>query len=502
MKKIYIILLLVLSFIVFQSCSDSKSKKNSIIVEDILNNSESFYYIDFKNYPLKNKQLPIGIFDSGIGGLTVLDAIIKSDNFNNQSHSIEQSGDGKIDFINESFIYLGDKANMPYGEYSGNNKTDLLKEHIIKDVQFLLGNKYYSTSTSTIYESDKAPIKAIVIACNTATAYGKTDIENFIKTAGLNLKVIGVIGAGVRGALENIGKDENATIGIFATAGTVASNGYPNTVVEQKELLNYNGDIITFQQAGFGLAAAIDGEKDYLDNTLTSISKSYRGPSFTNTNAIVDRAILHRYNFDFSNNQILYNGSQENPTDIQINSVSNYIRYHVISFLEKIKNSDAKTKLKSVILGCTHYPFFENEFNDVFKYAYNYSENGVFVYRDFMEAEIRLVDPAINTAKELYSFLNSNNLFNDGNINDSKFYISVPNHANKTIELKDKLNFTYNYKYGRNAGEIQEYVKIVPFSDSTISSDLMARLETEIPFTYSLIKNFTAANKLHSVETK
>ena len=40
------------------------------------------YYIDFKNYPTKNRKLPIGIFDSGTGGLTVLDAIIKSDNFN------------------------------------------------------------------------------------------------------------------------------------------------------------------------------------------------------------------------------------------------------------------------------------------------------------------------------------------------------------------------------------------------------------------------------------
>ncbi len=337
MKKIFVILFL--SLIGFQSCSDSKSQKSSPIVEDILNNSKSFYYIDFKNYPSKNKKLPIGIFDSGTGGLTVLDAIVNSDNFINATHKADSKGDNKIDFLEESFIYLGDKANMPYGEYSGNNNTPLLKEHIIKDAQFLLGNKYYSLQNSEKYNTDKKQIKALVIACNTATAYGKQDIEKFVKQSNLDMKVIGVIGAGVRGALENISINEDATIGIMATAGTVASKGYPNTVTEQTEKLNYSGKILSFQQAGIGLAAAIDGEEDYLDPTLKTVRKSYRGPSFTNTKSLIDKSILSRYNFDFSNNQILYSGDKNNPTEIQLNSVDNYIKYYVISLLEKIRET-------------------------------------------------------------------------------------------------------------------------------------------------------------------
>lgn len=495
MKKHFALFILIAFLYGITSCTKIEVESNNSIQTEILNNKNSFFYIDFKNYPSKNKKLPIGIFDSGTGGLTVLDAILNSDNFNNNSHKAEKAGDKKIDFLSESFIYLGDKANMPYGEYAGNNKTDLLKEHIIKDVQFLLGNKYYSTQNSSDLKTDKASVKAIVIACNTATAYGKNDIENFIKEAGLDLKVIGVIGAGVRGALENIDTNSNATIGIMATAGTVASNGYPNTVVEQKNNLNYSGDIITFQQAGIGLAAAIDGEKDYLDESLTSIRKNYRGPSFTNKNASIDKTILSRYDFDFSNNQILFSGSNDTPTEIQLNSINNYIKYHVISLLEKIKISNNKIKLKSVILGCTHYPFFTDNFNNVFKYAYNYKENNKFVYRDYMEKEIALVDPAINTAKELYTYLDENDLYNDGNIRDSEFYISVPNLKNKNNELRDEKNFTYEYKYGRNHGEIQEYVKRVPFSDSTISSELMERLKVQIPFTYSLINNYTNSNK-------
>ena len=495
MKNFLIISLSLFFVIGFLSCSNNNDQNNTPIENEILNDDDSFFYIDVKNYPVKNKKLPIGIFDSGTGGLTVLDAMINSDNFNNQSHTPEISGDKKIDFLNESFIYLGDKANMPYGEYSGKNKTDLLKEHIIKDVQFLLGNKYYSSQNAEDYSTDKSNVKAIVIACNTATAYGKKDIEEFIKKSGLDIKVIGVIGAGVRGALEKMDKMEDAAIGILATAGTCASNGYPNTVAEQKFNLNYFGNIITFQQAGIGLAAAIDGEKDYLDVSLTAVRNDYRGPSFTNPNALIDKGILQRYNFDYSNNKILFNGNVENPTEIQINSIDNYIKYHVVSLLETIKNSKSKIKLKSVILGCTHYPFFMDNFKNEFRSAYNYKENGVFVYRNFMEENIELVDPAINTAKELYVYLNENNLFNTGNIENSEFYISVPNPTNKNNKFANSLNFTYEYKYGRNSGEIQEYVKNVPFSDSTISNDLMERLKEQIPFTYSLIKNYTNLNK-------
>ncbi len=107
-----------------------------------------------------------------------------------------------------------------------------------------------------------------------------------------------------------------------------------------------------------------------------------------------------------------------------------------------------------------------------------------------MEKEIALVDPAINTAKELYTYLNENKLFNNGDIKESQFYISVPNLENPNNKLKDSLNFTYEYKYGRKNGEIQEYVKVVPFSVETLTPELLKRLENQIPFTYSLINRY------------
>jgi len=490
MKKLLFATAIVLFGIL--GCGGNSDSGNKTIQDVILNDPGSFFYINFKNYSQNNPGLPIGIFDSGTGGLTVLDAILNSDNFNNKTH--EKKKDGKIDFLSESFIYFGDKANMPYGEYAGNHKTGLLKEHVIKDVQFLLGNKYYLSQKAENYLTDKRPVKAIVIACNTATAYGKIDVEKFLKRTGLDMKVIGVIGAGVRGALENIAKDEDAAIGIMATAGTVASNGYPETVEEQKKKLHYTGKIITFQQAGVGLAAAIDGEEDYLNKSVDSVRENYRGPSFINKIALIDKSILKRYNFDYSGNNILYTGNRENPEEIQLNSVKNYIHYHVISLLEKIRKTETTNKLKSIILGCTHYPFFKKDFGDVLQYAYNYKESGKYVYRNFMEKNVTLVDPAINTAKELYTYLNNHHLFNNGNLSDSRFFISVPNLANKNIQLKDSLNFIYIYKYGRKAGEIQQYVKNVPFSKRNLSPALLERLKVKIPLTYKLIQENMVEN--------
>ena len=94
-----------------------------------------------------------GVFDSGTGGLTVLNSILELDEFNNISHS--PGSDGLADFDSEHFIYLADEANMPYGRYNGEGKADFLRELVIKDVRFLLGNSYYTSPGDSIEKDDK-----------------------------------------------------------------------------------------------------------------------------------------------------------------------------------------------------------------------------------------------------------------------------------------------------------------------------------------------------------
>ena len=156
-----------------------------------------------------------------------------------------------------------------------------------------------------------------------------------------------------------------------------------------------------------------------------------------------------------------------------------------------------KNKLKSIVLGCTHYPYLTTEINRVIKELYDYkNEVGTYVYRDFMIEKVQLVDPSANTAKELFEYLVAESLFNpNGNSTSSEFYVSVPNKGNKKIQINKEGSFLYDYKYGRNAGEIQEYTKSVPFSRNTISEDILNRLNSKIPNLYQLIRIFNTTNE-------
>lgn len=485
--------LLLLSIIVLACNSENVSKKN--IVETILTEKNSYYYVDVENYPTENRSLPVGVFDSGTGGLTVLDAILNYDKFDNGLNTFLPKGDNKRDFDREGFVYFGDHANMPYGEYEANKNTALLKEHVIKDVQFLLGNKYYQSPASKNYMNDKSQVKAIVIACNTATAFGKKDIEKFLEKAKLNIKVIGVIGAGVRGALSTINKSEDASIAVMATAGTVSSMGYVESINEQKVLLAYSGNLVVFQQAGIGLAGAIDGAKDYILNNASIPRTDYRGPSFNHSAAKINKKILRRYNFDFAGSKMLFAGSLENPDELQINSIENYISYHVVSLMEQILTNKNAPLLKTVILGCTHYPFYSDLFEKKFTELYNYKENGEYIYRKYMSEKINFIDPAENTSKELYEYLYSNNLFTDISNPNHEFYISQPNVLNESVTINEAGDFTYDYKYGRKPGNITEYVKCIPFSKKNLSQDVIEMLSTKTPLTFKYIVDFNRNNK-------
>ena len=75
-------------------------------------------------------EAPIGVFDSGLGGLTVLERLLDVDQVNNATGLY--GPDGVPDLARERFVYLGDQANMPYGDYAAEGKSDYLRELILK----------------------------------------------------------------------------------------------------------------------------------------------------------------------------------------------------------------------------------------------------------------------------------------------------------------------------------------------------------------------------------
>ena len=129
--------------------------------------------------------LPIGIFDSGVGGLTVYRALHDR-------------------LPNEHFVYLGDTARVPYGTKS----LATVERYAIENSQFLATHG----------------IKMLVVACNTASAVALPKIRE--KTG---LDVVGVIGPGGRKAVE-IAKCDGPRIGVIATEATVASGAYARAI--------------------------------------------------------------------------------------------------------------------------------------------------------------------------------------------------------------------------------------------------------------------------------
>ena len=134
---------------------------------------------DAKISPAKARELPIGIFDSGIGGLTVAREIHRA-------------------LPHEDLVYLGDTARVPYGTKSPNTVV----RYAIEDTKFLLTQN----------------VKAVVVACNTASAWAMSTLERSFP-----VPVIGVILPGVRAALE---QTRTGRIGIIATTATIRSQAY------------------------------------------------------------------------------------------------------------------------------------------------------------------------------------------------------------------------------------------------------------------------------------
>lgn len=225
---------------------------------------------------------PIGFIDSGVGGLSVVKAVMN-------------------DLPNEDVLFIGDSARNPYGTRS--------KEEVLKFTRQLAN-----------FLQDKK-IKALVLACNTATAAALPTLQKE-----LDIPVIGVIEWGSKRAASH---SSNKKIGVIGTKATINSGEY------EKQLKNINDQYEIFNMASSKFVEIV--EKNEFEN--------------------------------------------ESTNDV------------VAEELQELK----PTEIDTLILGCTHYPLLK-------KYIQNYFGEDVF-----------LVDPGIETSKELKSILENNQLINKDN---------------------------------------------------------------------------------------
>ncbi|MBN1294757.1 MAG: aspartate/glutamate racemase family protein [Candidatus Latescibacteria bacterium] len=482
MRKI-LFLILIFTFIV--SCDQNRQQTSQLTLKslpEIVKNKESdLFSIAYDRYKSDTKDLPIGVFDSGIGGLTVLAEILKLDSFNNETH--EPGTDGLPDFDNERFIYLGDQANMPYGNYPSENKVDFLKELIIKDAIFLLGERYWLISESTSPRNDKPPVKAIIIACNTATAYGLEDVRSALELWDVPVYVVGVVEAGARGAVEELArKGTQGAVAVMATVGTCKSEGYVRAVEKAaKEAGIKQPEVV--QQGSLGLAGAIEGDPSFIGPQGTTPRTDYKGPAAGDQNAPIDTGKIVRYGFDRNG----ITGNPDDPTTWQLNSIENYVRYDTTMLIDTYSQSGETDPIAAVILGCTHFPYQVKSIAASFERLRNFqSDDGSQPYKNLIAEHISFIDPATLTAEQLYeSLAKSALLLSKGesmNIPTDEFFISVPNTSLKGTQLTEHGGFSYDYKYSREPGNFNvEYVKRVPMSRDNLSSTVIESIKETMP---------------------
>ncbi len=492
MKHNSLVLFIIIVSILSTGCGNKKTEiaGNLPVVDKALNDSTSIFYGDFQNYPADKKTLPIGVFDSGTGGLTVLEKILSLDQFDNITGN--QGSDKILDFAGEHFIYLADQANMPYGNYDAVGKSDYLRELVVKDALFLLGTKYYVNPFETEASGIKPQVKIIVIACNTATAYGLKDIQTMLQQSNTGVKVIGVINAGVKATLDKLEikeSDSPFAIGVLATPGTIASGAYQRTIEEMVKERGIRTNVYVVNQKGYGFAESVDSEPDFVSPALTAVRNSYRGPKIGKGDDSLDISLMNVYNFDFSDNRMLFSKNEEGAyKELQLNNAINYARFNLVSLIEKHRLSGTNVPLRAVILGCTHYPFLIETLNKVIDEMRTYKVDGRYLYKDLIAENFIFIDPAVYTAIECYSTLRA-----DGNLalnitpQELQSFISVPSSSLPNDCLTPDGKLTYDFKYGRVSGTDEITTKQVPFSKTNIDENNLQRIEQLLPYSYSLI---------------
>ena len=218
---------------------------------------------------------PIGVFDSGVGGLTVLEEMKKA-------------------MPNEKFIYLADTKNFPYGEKS--------KEEII------------NFTRNNIKELLEKNVKMVVIACGTATSQALDIVKKEFK-----IPIIGII----EPTVEYISEKKLNKVGVIATTGTIRSG------VWEEKLKEKNHDIIVINKAC---------------PLLASIAEEGKAKSKESLDAI------HEYMQIFKDNNV-----------------------------------------DTIILGCTHYPIYEEIIKKEFNYDVTLINTGVYVAKKVKDEISKLV---------------------------------------------------------------------------------------------------------------
>jgi glutamate racemase len=311
---------------------------------------------------------------------------------------------------------------------------DFLRELVLKDAIFLLGSRWRENASAKP-RRDKPPVKAVVIACNTATAAGLEDIRMAFREWNLPVVVVGVVEAGATGVLDaRRKKDTGGTVAVLATVGTCRSGAYPR-LIQQAMGQAGRPSLPVIQQGSARLAGIIEGDPAFQQDSLTAV-----------------------------------------------------VREDVKALLDGPSDGKKAPPLDLVVLGCTHFPLVRDEIDEAMEYWRNWeSKPGLRPYFERVAEKREFVDPAEWTARELFRHLAASRLLSDGKkaVTDKvpAFFVSVPHPKLQAEALTpDASGLSTEYKYGRKPGRLDlEDTVNVPMVPGDLPSHLQKLVQRRLP---------------------
>ena len=477
----------VLLSLLLASCRDDEGEEALLpIAQKALTDTASVYYIGADRYPQDISGLPIGVLDCSVNGFEVVERLLTLDCFDNITGKPEP--DGIIDFGGENIQFLSDRANGPYGGYIEVGSLDFLKEQVLSNTIFLMSDDYFNLAGDEYRSGFKEPVKMIIVSSPVADLRVLPDINNFLEQSGTGVKAIGVVEAGIREAVSDADEDGNLCVGVLFAPDGVSSIEYESMI--RKSVGNTGGKVQVLNQEAVGLDAAIKGDTAYVDTTAVVARDSYAGPVAGVSYNNIDMSLFDRYGFDTQGNALLY-VRKGDLSGVQLNSVENYARFHLVSMIERHRRSGSRVPISSIILADGSYAQIRDILEEVMEELYNYRRGGIYLYRSVISPDFRFIDPAECAAAEAYKVLrNDRNLALRGELTRLESFITMPSASLPEDALNPDGTMKDDYKYGRQCGSEDLTTKVVPFAPRYVTPEIMNYIERNNSEVYSLIRNY------------
>lgn len=405
------------------SCGEQASydQETIPIVQKAVYDTASVYHVAFGAYPSQLDTLPIGIIEFD-GWQPMEETLAQLESYNNITG--KDGNDGIPDFAGENYQILLDSENLPYEDYIEAKNENYLREITVKNAIFLLSNKYYIQSSDKVAKGTKSPCKIILVSSPWASAYGVSDIEQMLRLAKSDVKVVGVIKPAVKEVYNDIIRSKNDSVAVAVLDSYGEGALFEQAIKEQSK-----------HEEGVKYISVINGNLKELATIMSNKMEEW----------------------------------DEEETDINVQSAVNdsilrsHIRRCIVSVLDSLQSSQEQIPLKSIVLGSWEQINYTPDILSVLEELRHYTVNGREVYAHLIDPDLKIIYPLECAAKECYMLLRNNNLL-AFNPNDSykSMFKSVPNYTVNTENLDANGSLSREFKLSRQIGKEEETTVAVP----------------------------------------